>query len=165
MSQSLFNISQEYLQIADVLESNGGELTPEIEELLNANTEALQLKASNIAFVVRKMALEEDNINSEIERLKAMLKSKTNSKERLRGYLKSNMEQIGVTEIRCDLITIRLQNSKSSIEILDKGLIPKKFLNRKIDYTPDKNAIKEALESGAKVKGAELKENKSLVIK
>ena len=165
MTQSLFHISQDYLQLANILESNGGELTPEIEEQLNANSEALQVKASNIAFVIRKMALEEDNISTEIERLKNMLKVKTNSKERLKTYLKTNMEQMDISEIKCDLITVRLQKSKSSDEIVDKEIIPKKFLNKKIDVVPDKVAIKEALESGAKIKGVELKESKSLIIK
>lgn len=165
MTQSLFHISQDYLQLANILESNGGELTPEIEEQLNANSEALQVKASNIAFVIRKMALEEDNISAEIERLKNMLKVKTNSKERLKTYLKTNMEQMDISEIKCDLITVRLQKSKSSVEIVDKEIIPKKFLNKKIDVVPDKVAIKEALESGAKIKGVELKESKSLIIK
>ena len=165
MTQSLFHISQDYLQLANILESNGGELTPEIEEQLNANSEALQVKASNIAFVIRKMALEEDNISTEIERLKNMLKVKTNSKERLKTYLKTNMEQMDISEIKCDLITVRLQKSKSSVEIVDKEIIPKKFLNKKIDVVPDKVAIKEALESGAKIKGVELKESKSLIIK
>lgn len=165
MTQSLFHISQEYLQLANILDSNGGELTPEIEEQLNANTEALQIKASNIAFVIRKMALEEENISNEIERLKNMLKVKTNSKERLKTYLKTNMEQMDISEIKCDLITVRLQKSKSSVEIVDKGIIPKKFLNKKIDVVPDKVAIKQALESGLKIKGVELKESKSLIIK
>ncbi|WP_099368109.1 siphovirus Gp157 family protein [Sphingobacterium sp. 1.A.4] len=165
MTQSLFHISQEYLQLANILESNGGELTPEIEEQLNANTEALQVKASNIAFMLKKWSVEEDNIYNEIERLKNMLKVKTNSKERLKSYLKTNMEQMDISEIKCDLITVRLQKSKSSVEIVEKAIIPKKFLNKKIDVVPDKVAIKEALESGEKVKGVVLKESKTLIIK
>jgi hypothetical protein len=36
---------------------------------------------------------------------------------------------------------------------------------KKVEVQPDKKAIKEALNNGAKVKGVELKESKSLLIK
>lgn len=162
---SLFHISQEYRQIASILEQNGGELTPELEEALNDNTQALQVKASNIAFVIRDFELDAEKIAKEIERLQKLQKSKLNAKERLKAYLKQNMEATGITEIKCDLVTVRLQNSRASVEIIDKGIIPKKFLSKKVDYVPDKASIKEAIDSGQKVKGAELKENKSLIIK
>src|SRR5690606_2881167 len=159
------HISQEYRQIADILEQNGGELTPELEEALNNNQQALQVKASNIAFVIRDFDLDAEKIAKEIERLQKLQKSKLNAKERLKAYLKQNMEATGITEIKCDLVTVRLQNSRSSVEIIDKEKIPKKYLTKKIDFVPDKNSIKEALESGHTVKGVELKENKSLIIK
>lgn len=162
---SLFHISQEYRQIADILEQNGGELTPELEEALNNNQQALQVKASNIAFVIRDFDLDAEKIAKEIERLQKLQKSKLNAKERLKAYLKQNMEATGITEIKCDLVTVRLQNSRSSVEIIDKEKIPKKYLTKKIDFVPDKKSIKEALESGQTVNGVELKKNKSLIIK
>ena len=165
MSSSLFHLTQEYLQIANILEENGGELTPELEEALELNQEAVQVKGVNIAFVIKKYDSEIEPYKKEIERLQQAVKAKENAKERLKSYLKSNMERLGITEIKGEIMTIRLQNSRSSVEIVDKDSIPKKFLNKKIDIVPDKKAIKEALDSGQKVKGVELKESKSLILK
>lgn len=165
MSNSLFHLTQEYLHIANILEENGGELTPELEEALEFNQEAVQVKGVNIAFVIKKYDSEIEPYQKEIERLQKAVKAKENAKERLKSYLKSNMERLGITEIKGEIMTIRLQNSRSAVEIVDKDSIPKKFLNKKIDVVPDKKAIKEALDSGQKVKGVELKESKSLILK
>ena len=41
MSKSLFLIQQDYLQNAEILEDNGGELTPELEKSLAINQQEL----------------------------------------------------------------------------------------------------------------------------
>lgn len=162
---SLFHLSQDYLQIANILEENGGELTPEIEEALELNKEAIQLKGVNIAFVIKDFDAKIEPYIKEIERMQRIVKAKENAKERLKNYLKLNMERLGITEIKGELLTIRLQNIKASVEIIDKDLIPKKFVNKKVDFIPDKKLIKEAIDSGLKVKGAELKQGKSINFK
>lgn len=52
-----------------------------------------------------------------------------------------------------------------SVEIEDEALIPKKYLAKTITYKPDKNAIKELLKAGHKIKGCTLAEKLNAQIK
>jgi len=166
MNKSLFHIAQDYLVLADTLEQNGGEITPDIEELLSINKDQLQTKGVNYALVVRQLLGESEMIDKEIERLTKMKKAKEGSVDRLKHSLKSAMELYGIESIKGDFIQISLRKGREVVQIDNEDSIPKKYINKKITTAPDKKAIKEAIESGITVKGAFLKTGeKSLIIK
>src|SRR5690606_20278928 len=84
----IFQIYQDYMQLEYILEDNGGELTPEIEEALTSNREQLQTKAVNYALVIRQIDGEANIIAEEIKRLQAMKKAKDNTVERMKNTIK-----------------------------------------------------------------------------
>lgn len=164
MNKSLYHIQTEYLELAQTLEDNGGEVTEGIEERLAINQEQLQTKGVNYALVVRQLSGESEVIDNEIKRLQALKKSKDNAVDRLKNTLKGAMELYGIQSIKGELINITLRNNTASVSIEDESKIPKKFMVPK-PSVPDKKAIKEALESGIKVNGAYLQASKSILIK
>lgn len=164
-NKSLFHIQQEYLQLAAILEDNGGEITEGIEDQLAINQGQLQVKGVNYAMVVRQLSGEADLIDKEIERLTKLKKSKENTVTRLKETLKSAMEMYQIQSIKGDLISISLRNNAASVVIEDEAKLPKKFIKKKTTEVPDKTAIKQAIESGVSVKGAYLKASKSIQIK
>lgn len=165
MNKSLFHISDDYLQLAEILEDNGGELTEEIENQLTINKNELEVKGVNYAYVIKKMIYDAELCDKEIERLTKLKKSKTGTADRLKNSILNAMNIYGITKIEGETIKITLRSNTSSLLINDEKLIPRKFMVKKIEVQPDKKAIKEALGSGLKVKGVELKESKSLLIK
>lgn len=165
MSKSLFQIQSEYLQLAEILEDNGGEITPELEDQLNINQEQLQLKGVNYALVVRQLDGEAEIIKNEIDRLTKLKKSKENAAQRLKDTLKGAMELYGIQSIKGDLINITLRNNSAGVVIENESDIPKDYITEKVVTTPDKKAIKAAIDSGIEVKGAYLTYSKSLLIK
>lgn len=165
MNKSLFHINQEYLQLAEILEDNGGELTEEIEKQLTINKSELEVKGVNYAYVIKKMLYDAELCDKEIDRLTKLRKSKQGTVDRLKNSILNAMNIYGITKIEGETIKISLRNNASTLSISDEKLIPRKFMVKKVEVLPDKKAIKEALNNGAKVKGVELKESKSLLIK
>lgn len=84
---SLYNITEEYLQIIALVEQADGELSPELEEALSINQEDLEIKCTNYFGVVKEyeggMAL----IDKEIERLSAIRQQQDRAYKRLKTNL------------------------------------------------------------------------------
>lgn len=162
---NIFQINQEYLQLASILEENGGEITEEIESQLQINREQLETKGVNYALVIRQLDGESEILDREIKRLSAIKKSKDNSLERLKNTIKDAMILHGVDSIKGDLINLSLRKSPASVIIEDENSIPDDYLieqPKKID----KKLISESLKKGIEVKGALLNtDSKSLIIK
>lgn len=165
MSKSLFLIQQDYLQIAEILEDNGGELTPELEKSLAINQQELQVKGVNYALVIRQIDGEAEIIDREIKRLSDLKKSKENVAKRMKDAIKGAMELYGIQSIKGDLINITLRNNAASVVVEDDERLPTEYVQVKHTTSPDKKAIKSAIESGVEVPGAYLVNNKSILIK
>lgn len=164
MKLSLYAIEAEYLQLAEILKDNGGELTEELEHALSINKENLTTKATNYAFVIKDMQHESDILDAEIERLQGMKKVRDNSVERLKFAIDNAMKLYGVEEILLPNLKINFRKS-TSVKITDETKLPKKFIKKTATEAVDKKSILEALKSGEKVRGAELSPNKKLQIK
>ena len=162
---NIFQINQDYLQLAQILEDDGGEVTPEIEEQLAINREQLQTKGVNYAFVVKKISSEVDTIDAEIKRLQEMKKAKVNAIERMKKTIKDAMILHGIDKIQGDLINLSLRKSPASVVVENEDQIPDDY---KIEQPKklDKKAVVDALKKGFEVKGAYLNDGgKSLIIK
>lgn len=161
---SLFQIEQEYRQLAELLIESEGEATPETETALAINREQLQVKAIAYAQVVKQLDYENGIIKAEIERLTALKKARENAVDRLKEAVRGAMELYGYEKIESPLLTVSLRKSES-IEIIDAQLIPELFTNTKTTVTPDKAMIKEAIKGGNDVPGAQLVSKKSVQLK
>lgn len=162
---NIFQINQEYLQLATILEENGGEITEEIEEQLKLNRDNLENKGINYALVIRQLDGESEILDREIKRLSAMKKAKDNALERLKNTIKDAMILHGIESIKGDLINLSLRKSPASVIIEDENSIPDNYL---VDQPKkiDKKSIGDDLKKGLEVKGASLKtDSKSLIIK
>lgn len=124
---NIFQISQDYIQLANVLEDNGGEITPEIESQLAITNEQLQTKGVNYALVIRQLDGESSIIEAEIKHLQAIKKAKDSSVTRLKNTLRSAMELFGIESIKGDLISISLRKGSKSVLIDDDAAIPEKY--------------------------------------
>lgn len=163
---NLYAIETEYMELAAKMIENGGELTEELESALAINKENFEVKSAKYAYVTKKFDGEVFLIEKEIERLTALKNSREKAIENLKATVKQAMELYGVKKIEAQNIKLLLVRSKPSV-VVDEDLLPKKYIKKtvKTTYTPDKNAIKNDLDAGKKIKGAVLKENENLQIK
>jgi len=159
--KSLYKIQNEYLQIADALLNNGGEINEEIEKSLAINQEELENKSTNYALIIRDFEGKESIIDAEIKRLQELKKGITSTREKLESNILTAMQAFGVEKIDGDLIHLSVQKNPASVEIDDEKLIPKHLKTLVPEsYKPNRVAIKAQLQAGNPVFGCRLVDDK-----
>lgn len=156
---SLYKIADSLKAIEEMAEDDPGLL-----EYLDAVQMQLQEKVGNIIHFTRSLDLTEQAIGSEIDRLTKMKKSTQKKREWLEEYISRSMQNHDIERIDTDIARVSFRKSKSVL-VDDPTKLPKEFIVTKTTESPDKLAIKAALEAGEEVAGARLIESKNLQIK
>lgn len=164
MKLTIYQIEKNYIQLAEELIDNGGELTPELSEALAITEEQLQNKAVAYSFVIKEMDGEVEIIENEIKRLQAMKKARENASERLKSNIKQAMQLFNIEEIKTPLVKINFRKSES-VEVENVNSLPMAYKTIKVVETADKVAIKEAIKNGADIIGCRIVDNKNLQIR
>lgn len=159
-TKSLFAISQEYLDIIQILEEE--ECTPELETALQISRAELASKGTSYVHVIKKLENEIEGLKVYEEQIALIKKRKNKVIEKLKTILLETVNQFG--DIEGELFKITTRKSES-VEITDSEKIPASFLDVKVTQTPKKAEIKAAIKKGVEVPGAELVENKNLSIR
>lgn len=134
------------------------------EYVMKLLKEELENKSSNIIKYIRNVSLEVDILSQEEERLEKLRKQKEKKVNSLKKYLANILTSLEKNKIETDLGTLGLRKSISvSIDNLD--LIPKKYIQKKIELIPDKRTLSEILKQGKNIKGVHLESNYSLQIR
>ena len=166
--QSLYEISNELREVYDKLENGEGidqetgELDQELINALQISQANLQAKGVDIGYVIKSFDDEIDLYDREIKRLTERKQALKNAQERVKNNLKRAMEEFGIVEIKGQTLKISFRKSESveidNIDELDEAY-------KRVKVEADKTAIKQAIKSGEKVKGARLVENNNLQIR
>ncbi len=77
-------------------------------------------------------------------------------KEAMRSLMFKLLKAAGVPRVPLADATISIGKKAAAVEIIDEALLPKAYV--RISTSPDKTAIKEALQAGKKVRGAQMGE-------
>lgn len=162
-SNNLYRIERQYLELMHRIEEAEGEITPEIDQALTLTEQQLQEAAINLGFVIKTFDYNEEIITAEIDRLTSLKKKVVKSKELLKNRLSISMQQFGIEKIESPTLKLSFRKSKA-VEISDEPAIPAAYLNQP-PPKPDKTAIKEAIQRGEQVPGAELVERLNLQIR
>lgn len=161
MEKSLFNIEQEFTELANLLLENEGELTDELINDLEINKHELKIKAGGYSKVIKQLKADNSIIDSEIKRLQAEKKKRVNAETRLKTALTNAMNAYGIEKLETPITSISFRKS-TSVEIEDIDLLPSQVIT--IEKKASKKALKSLLSLG-EVKGAKLVVNKSIQIK
>ena len=159
---TLYEISNKYLEILDNLTADeNGEV--DVSALEDANFEICE-KAENVGVYIKECealakAIKEEELNLSVRR-----KALENKAQHLRAYLSDCMTMVGLRKLNTSKVAISFRTSKA-VEILNEGMIPEYLMTEKIAWSPNKTAIKAAIEEGHEVPGAELVERRNIQIK
>lgn len=146
----LYELAQARGILDSWLEESDGELTPEIEELLNQLDGKVDEKIERVGLYIRERLAEAKAVKEERDRLDALAKRDERAAESLKGYLKHCMEQLGKTKVPGLLATVSIQqNSQPSVTVAlnanELFAIPeaRPFVRREetVLYTLDREAI------------------------
>lgn len=134
------------------------------EYIMEFLKDELQSKSSNIIKYIRNVSLEVEVLSQEEDRLEKLRKQKEKKVNSLKKYLIDILLNLDKNKIETELGNLGLRKSVSvAIDNLD--LIPKKYIQKKIELVPDKRMLSELLKQGKNIKGVHLEDKYSLQIR
>lgn len=138
------------------LEETGGELTPEIEALLNDLDASANEKIERVALYIREQKSLADAAKQERDRLAGIAAARLKAAESLTGYLHREMDRLGKDKVNGVLVTIALQKNPPSVkgDLTQSDLAaihaaaPVFVKQIPISYALDRDAVKAAHKAG-----------------
>lgn len=159
---NLYEITNEQVELNNLLEESMGELTPELEAALELNRENFHTKAEGYVKAIKNYKADADSIAEEIKKLQAKKKTCENAIERMKTALCGAMQIFDMPKVQLGLFKVSLTNSES-VNIIDEEAIPMEF--KKVRYEISKTELKKAINEGVEIEGAEIRKNTSITIR
>lgn len=150
----VWEIAEEYQKIEELLEESGGELTPEIEDVLNLIHEERKEKVDSIIALM-------DNFESVAEFCKqkesAMYAKRKSAEKRIESLKKLLAVLVPEGEkLKTATNSVSWRKNPDRAEVLDMNVLPDVY--KRIKEEPDKKMILDALKQNATIDGAVLVE-------
>lgn len=158
----LYEIDYKIREFWNKVIEQDGELTEEDMQTLESLEVAKDEKVKAYGVIIRETEGEIATIKAEIERLNKLAKTMQNKAEWLKGNLNYFMTANDMKEFKSVEVNITYRTSKSLV-IAEDTKLAKKWL--KVKTEPDKQAIKDFINAGGKVKGCQIVEKQNIQIK
>lgn len=150
-------------RVMDAAQEDGVVPDELFDEILDCDSE-ITVKVENCAKAVKMIegeAIVIDGqitaLNAEIERLTKRKQSTEKAAEHLKDRVAEFMVSVGKEKVKTPLFTV-YPKTTVSVNVIDENKLPIDLRRQtvKVEYKPDKKLIKELIESGESVSGAEL---------
>ena len=139
-----------------------GELTEEDIQILESLEVAKDEKVKGYGVIIRETLSQIAMIKAETDRLNKLAKTMQNKVDWLTNRLSNFMGEHNMTEFKSVEVNITFRPSRQ-LEIQQGTNLAKKWL--KVEYKPDKQAIKDFINAGGRVKGCQIVEKQNIQIK
>lgn len=145
---NLYEITTELRQLEEALIESGGVIDEETEERFSELLEMEADKIEGYLAMIRKFEASEEAIKQERQRLQKAEQSMKNAAQSLKDRLAEAMRRRGEEVHETKLGKVRLQEAPRRSVVVDaeEEELPERF--RRVRVTPDKRAIRKALEAG-----------------
>lgn len=173
---NLFELTAEQARIEDLLEQNGGEITPEIEEALTLTAEALPKKVDGYGVLIRQFAAAEAACDAEIKRLQGLKKTAQNAQKGMKERILYAMQTFGFDKLAGETTKFSTRASKA-VEV-DEDILLENYREKIAEFVAglpawlslevkvSKQVIKDAYKAtGITPEGAQVVDNTSLIIR
>jgi hypothetical protein len=163
----LYALANDYIALMQAIDND--ELPEEcIADTLEAITGEIEIKADNIACMLKNIEAEVKAIKEEEANLATRRKTKEKAYDRLKEYLSATLQSLSIDKVETARNKITFRKSES-VEI-DDTFIEWAQENREdlLKYsapTADKTEIKKLLKGGAELQGAQLISKSNIQIK
>jgi hypothetical protein len=117
-------------------------------------------KAQKLAAYIREVEAEATAYDDEVKRLAERKRLLNASADRLKDYLRDNMEKTSISKIE-GLFKITLGKPSQVVEV-NEATLPQQYF--KVSVSPDKTELAKLLKQGATIQGASLVDGKSKLI-
>jgi len=133
----------------------GGEITPEIEQLLTDLDIKTKEKVDAYKYAMDKMEIEAEYFKQRAEEFMHVAKGFINSRERLNIILKNRMIVDGSKELLGNDSKFKLVSLKPKM-VIDEKFLEDRFYREEVLKKVDRNTIEEAIKQGEAVAGVTL---------
>jgi hypothetical protein len=165
MSESIYGIASRYANLLSVLSDdsiNNDEFSTTIQEAIQATEGELEAKCSNgigfLHFLDDKIAAVEAQ-EKRIKDYKAFLKGRQDA---VKNAFMNGLKLAEKQEIITDNGVMKIRKNPPKVVIHYADAIPEEYLRKTITFTPDKTALKTALQAGKAIPGAHLEQGENL---
>lgn len=165
----LYEIANDYLALMQAIDND--EIPEEaISDTLEAITGEVEVKADNIACLLKNLDADIVAIKAEETRLAERRKAKEKSAERVKQYLADTLQRMSIDKVETARNKISFRKSES-VEVFDENAFVKWALGNRDDLLTftdpkvNKTEVKKALKSGVEIEGAQLVSNMNIQIK
>lgn len=160
----LYEIANEYLSAFNSLSEIDGLDNETIENTLAPIKQDINKKSINIASYIKNLESDIDQMDEYIKKMSRKKKIAQNRINSIKNYLRVNMENCDITEIKSPEFKIKLGIEDIRTDIYDESILPHYYCRRVEKLEPNKELIKEAILNGKEVDGARLIKTKRLTI-
>lgn len=160
----LYEIANEYLNAFDSLSDIDGLDNETIENTLAPIKQDINKKSINIASYIKNLEADIDQMSEYIRKMDQKKKASMNRINSIKNYLRINMENCNISEIKSPEFKIKLGAEDIRTEIYDQSILPVNFCRKVEKLEPDKALIKEAILNGQEIDGVRLIKTKRLTI-
>lgn len=163
---SMYQIASEYrAMVAYLMDTQTNSQV--IADTLEGEAYPLEVKAQNVAYAVKNLEATAAAIKAAEQEMAERRKATEKRAEQLREYAKTCMEVAGISKIECPHFALTIKKNPASVDIFEAALIPSSFMKvpEPPPPSPDKTAIKAAIQAGMEVPGAQLTQGTRLDIK
>lgn len=159
----LYELTQNYKNLIDLLD-NPDVPRDMIDAALNEVGEDIDIKAENIAKLIKSIDVDIAGYKEEEKRMADRRKTLENRVAGLKEYLDSAMKATGKERIKGKVFTIAYQKNPPSVAVIDEKAIPEEYF---IPQEPilDKKLLLGDLKNGKEVPGAAIKQTVGLRIR
>lgn len=138
---TLYAMTEQMRELASMLDSDDASLVEAIQDTMQAVEGEIGIKADAIVMLSRNMAGDIAALDSEIDRLSELKRVRANGLEKLKEYLKHNMEAANIKNIDRPLFKITLVAGTEKCVIDAEDAVPDDYVSVKTSVTPDKRLI------------------------
>lgn len=156
---TLYTITEDQRIINAMLEENGGELTPEIEEALRITEENFIAKAEAYGASISQFDAQAEACAAEIKRLQAYKKTCENSSRRMKERISEAMQMFNAPKVTAGTFRFSFRNS-TAVVVENEAIIPDEYF--KTERTLCKKELMDALKAGEHIAGATLEQRQTI---
>ena len=145
----LYEIAREYRVLADAIDANNGELTPELSQALDEIGGTFRDKIDSCVKMAREYERKAEAFKAESDRLADRSRAATNAAKRIKEYTRYQMELMGEDRVETDTFTVSIGvASQPTIRFVgpDVNELPDTYLRHKVEF--DSKAAQAALKNG-----------------
>lgn len=162
--KTLPDLMREFQHYLWMVETSGGELTPELEAQERYFATAFAQKGTAIKYIVDRLRALAEVERGDARVVTASARAKENAADRLVAMAKAQLMALGIDHLDCGDVQFILRDSAPKVEI-DDAQLPTEYWREEIVRTPDRKQIEHELKQGNEVPGAKLVPVRALLMK